>query len=153
MIEKDTVYGKHSITFAVVFGNPETILFGYSVRATGIERRCFRLRNFLYFSVEFRSRCLINLCFFLHAQDADSFQHTECTNGVRFSCVFRYIKRYLYMTLCGKIIDFIRLHLLNDSNERTAIRHIAIMQVNSTFLFHVAHPFVEVQVFDTSCIE
>ena len=57
------------------------------------------------------------------------------------------------MTLCGKIIDFIRLHLLNDSNERTAIRHIAIMQVNSTFLFHVAHPFVEVQVFDTSCIE
>lgn len=37
----------------------------------------------------------------LHSKDTNSFQHTKCTNGIRFGCIFRYIKRNFHMALCG----------------------------------------------------
>ena len=153
VIEKDTVYGKHTITFAVVLCNPEAVLFGYSVRAAGIERSCFRLGDFLYFTVKFRSGGLVNLCLFLHAEDADSFQHTQRADGICLCGVFRYVERYFYMALCSEVIYFVRLYLLDDADQRAAVRHVTVMQVNGALLLHVAYPFVEVQMFDAPCIE
>ena len=153
VIEKDTVYGKHTITFAVVLCNPEAVLFGYSVRAAGIERSCFRLGDFLYFTVKFRSGGLVNFCLFLHAEDADSFQHTQRADGICLCGVFRYVERYFYMALCSEVIYFVRLYLLDDADQRAAVRHVTVMQVNGALLLHVAYPFVEVQMFDAPCIE
>ena len=57
------VYSKHTIAFAVVFSNPETILFGYPIRRTGIEWSCLFLWNFLHLTEQFGSRSLIDAGF------------------------------------------------------------------------------------------
>ena len=89
VIEQDSVYGKHTIAFAVVFSNPETILFGYPIRRTGIEWSCLFLWNFLHLTEQFGSRSLIDAGFLFQSQDAYRFEHTQRTDSIRFGCVFR----------------------------------------------------------------
>ena len=153
MVKEDTVHGIHVIAFAVVLRNPETILFGYAIRAARIERSRLLLRHFLHLTEQFRSRCLINSCLLLHAQNAHGFQHTQRTYRIGFRRVFGYVERNFHVALCGKIINFIRLHLLYDADERAAVRHISIVQVHQAVFLHVAYPFIQVQMFDTSGIE
>lgn len=57
------------------------------------------------------------------------------------------------MTLCSQIIYLIRLDLGNDANQAGRVRHIAPMEIHKTLLFHVADPFVKVQVLDAPRIE
>ena len=54
------------------------------------------------------------------------------------------------MALGGKVIYFVRLHTLDDTDERAGVCHVSIVQVNGTFLFHVAYPLIEVEVFDAA---
>ena len=117
VIEQDTVNGKHTVAFAIVFGDPETILLGYSVRRTGIERGGFLLRNFLHLAEKFGGGSLIDARFLFQSQDAYGFEHTQRTDGIRFSCIFGHVERNLYVTLCGQIVDLIRLYLLYDADQ------------------------------------
>lgn len=64
MVEQDAVHGKHTVTFTIILGNPETILLGHPIRRTGIERSRFLLRDFLHQSEQLGGRCLINLGLF-----------------------------------------------------------------------------------------
>ena len=57
------------------------------------------------------------------------------------------------MALGGKVIYFVRLHTLDDTDERAGVCHVSIVQVNGTFLFHVAYPLIEVEVFDAAGVE
>lgn len=57
------------------------------------------------------------------------------------------------MALGCQIVDFIRLHGLDDADEGTGIRHISVMKVDQPVLLHVPHPFVQVKVFDASRVE
>ncbi len=116
VIEQNTVYSKHTIAFAVVFSNPETILFGYPIRRTGIEWSCLFLWNFLHLTEQFGSRSLIDAGFLFQSQDAYSFEHTQRTDSICFGSVFRNVERNLHVALSCEIVDFIRLHLLNNTN-------------------------------------
>ena len=142
MIKKNTVHCKHIITLTVILGYPEAILFRYTVWATRIERSSFFLGNFLNFTIKFRCRSLINLSLLLQTKNTNRLKHTECSNRICFGCVFRNIERNFHMALSCKVIDLIRLYLLNDANQRTAIRHIPIMKIDQASLLHITYPFV-----------
>ena len=144
MVKKNTVHCKHIITLTVILGYPEAILFRYTVWATRIEWSSFFLGNFLNFTIKFRCRSLINLSLLLQTKNTNSLQHTKCSNCIRFSRIFRNIERYFHMALSSKIINLIWLHLLNNANKRTAIRHISIMKIDQASLLHVTYPFVQI---------
>ena len=57
------------------------------------------------------------------------------------------------MALGCQIVDFIRLHGLDDADELTGIRHVPVVEVNQTVFLHVPHPFVQVKVFDAARVE
>ncbi len=57
------------------------------------------------------------------------------------------------MALCSKVVYFIRLYSLYDTDKRTAVGHITPMQIDAAFLLHITHPFVKVQMVDASGIE
>ncbi len=52
MIEKDAIAGIHAVGFTVVDRNPVGIEFGHRVRAAGIKRQGFLLRNFLHQTIQ-----------------------------------------------------------------------------------------------------
>ena len=153
MVEQDAVHGKHTVTFTIVLGNPETILLGHPIRRTGIEGSRFLLRHFLYQSEQFGSRCLINLGLLFQAQNTDRFQHTQRAYRIRFRCVLGYIETYFHMALSSQIIDFIGLYSLNDTYQRTTVGHIPPMQIHQTGLLHITNPLVQIKMFDTTGIE
>ena len=117
VIEQDAVNGKHAIAFAVVLGDPETVLLCHSVGRTGIERSRLLLRNFLHLTEKLGGGSLIYPCFLFQSQYAYGFEHTQCADSVRFGSIFGHVERYLHMTLCCQIVDFIRLHLLYDVDQ------------------------------------
>ena len=49
--------------------------------------------------------------------------------------------------------DLVGLDELDDADERAAVRHVSPVEIDGALLFHVAHPFVEVEVLDASGIE
>ena len=153
VVEEYAVYGKHAIAFAVVLCNPKAILFGYAIGAAGIERGCLALRHFLHFSEELGSGGLVNACLLFHTENAYGFEHAQGAYGIGFGGIFGHVEGYFDMALGGKVIYFVRLHTLDDTDERAGVCHVSIVQVNGTFLFHVAHPLVKIQMFNTSCIE
>ena len=153
VVEENAVYGEHSVAFAVVLCNPETVLFGYAVGAARVERGSLLLRHFLYLAEQFRGRCLIYLGFLFQTENAYSFEHAQRTYSICFGGIFGYIERDLYVALCSKVVYLVRLHLLDNAYQRAAVRHISIMQVDSSLLLHVAHPLIEIQVLDASGIE
>ena len=153
MVEEYAVYGKHAIAFAIVFCNPKAILFGYAIGAAGIERGRFALRHFLHFPKELGSGGLVDACLLLHTEDAYGFEHAQGTYSIGFGGIFGHVEGYFDMALGGKIIYFVRLHTLDDANQRTGVRHVSIVQIDGTFLFHVAYPFIEVEVLNAAGVE
>jgi len=153
VVKQDTIAGKHPVSFPVVLGNPETVLFGHSVGRAGIEGGGFFLRYFLHLSVEFRSGSLVDAGFLLHTQDAYSLQYPQGSHGIRFCCVFRHIEGYFHMALSRQVVDFVGLHGLDDANERAAVGHVAVVQLNLLFLLHILDPLVEVQMFYACGVE
>jgi len=53
------------------------------------------------------------------------------------------------MTLCGEVVNLIRLHLLDDTGEAAGIRHVAIVQYEVA----IAHMRILIQVIDSVGIE
>ena len=78
MVEENAVYGEHSVTFAVVLCNPETVLLGYAVGTAGRTGRLL-LRHFLHLAEQFRGRCLIYPGFLFQTENAYSFEHAQRT--------------------------------------------------------------------------
>ena len=153
MVEEYAVYSKHAIAFAVVLCNPKAILFGYAIGAAGIERGRFALRHFLHFSEELGSGGLVDACLLFHTENAYGFEHAQGAYGIGFGGIFGHVEGYFDMALGGKVIYFVRLHTLDDTDERAGVCHVSIVQVNGTFLFHVAYPLIEVEVFDAAGVE
>ena len=57
------------------------------------------------------------------------------------------------MALGSQVVYFVRFYSLNDAYERTAVGHIAVVQIDKSFLMHITHPLVQVQVFNPSGVE
>ena len=118
VVEQNAVDSKHTICFAILFYNPEAILLCNRIRAVWMERGCLALRNLFYFSIQFRSRCLVNFCLFGKAKNAACFQNTKNTKSIHIAGILRNIKRNLYMRLRSQIVNFIRLDNIDNTNQR-----------------------------------
>ena len=57
------------------------------------------------------------------------------------------------MALCRQIVDFIGFYLTDNANQRTGVGHIPPMQIDQSFIFHVAHPFIQVKMLNPSGVK
>ena len=74
--------------------------------------------------------------------------------GSRIAAMIRQMDpRFFQVALCGKVIDFRRLHVAYNADKGAGVGHISPMEVHQTVLLHVAHPFVQVEVFDACCVK
>ncbi|CDD83991.1 uncharacterized protein BN666_00512 [Bacteroides sp. CAG:462] len=153
VVEQDAIHAIHAIALAVVLRYPETILLGHSIGRTRIERSRLALGNFLHLAEKLGSGCLIDAAGFLQSADAHRLQQTQRPECICLCRIFRYVKADFHMALCSQVIDFIGLHLRNDADERTGVRHVAPMQVHESAFLHVAHPLVQVQMLDASGVK
>mmetsp|Transcript_6240 Transcript_6240/g.9112 ORF Transcript_6240/g.9112 Transcript_6240/m.9112 type:complete len:279 (-) Transcript_6240:384-1220(-) len=92
VVEKNTVSKVHSISFTVVHQNPEGVLLSDSVWRTGVEGGCLRLGHLLYLSVQLRGGSLVETTSLLKSTSADCIKHTENTNTITVSSVFRHVE-------------------------------------------------------------
>jgi hypothetical protein len=76
-------------------------------------------------AVELRCRRLIKTYALFHIQNSDGLEQPQSTISIRR--VFRRFERYLHMTLGGKVINLIRLRLLDDPNEVGSVRHVPVV--------------------------
>ena len=93
-----------------------------------MEGRGLSLGNLLHLAEELGGRGLINAAGLCKAADADRFQNTQDTQSIHIAGILGYIKTDLHMGLGGQIVDFIRLHLADDTDQAGGIGEIAIME-------------------------
>jgi hypothetical protein len=87
VIEENTIGQVHTIGFAVVDQNPESILLRHSVRRTRVEGGGFRLGDLLDFSVQFGGGGLVETTGFFQATGANGIEHAEDTDTITVSGV------------------------------------------------------------------
>lgn len=56
---------------------------------------------------------------------------------IGIGCIFRPFKAHRDMALCGKVVDLVRLRLLDNTNQAGAIRHILVMEENEPLFMAV----------------
>ncbi|MNI58192.1 hypothetical protein D3C73_1132920 [compost metagenome] len=135
MIEKDAIGRMHAIGFTVIDRDPEGVELGDAVRRTRIKRGGFLLGCLDHLAVKFGGRSLIETCLLFHAQNADRFEDAQCAHAVRVCRVFRRFEAHMHVALCGKVINLIRLHFLNDTDQVGGVGHVAVMQGKMAFGF------------------
>ena len=129
MIKENSIHCKHAISFSVFFHDPVAVLLCHCIRAVRVKRCRLLLRYFLYLSVQFRSRCLIDPASLLQSTHSDSFQYSQYTGCIDVCRELRHIKAYLHMRLRCQIIDFIRFHLADQFYQADRISQIAEFQM------------------------
>ena len=107
----------HTISFAVIDHDPIGIELGHGIRRARIEGCRFLLGNLLGQSIKLGRRRLKETRFLLHAQYSNSLEHTQGANAIDICCIFRCLKTDLHMALCGKVINFVRLAFLHDTDQ------------------------------------
>ena len=99
------------------------------------------LRYFLYLSIKFRGRRLIEAAGVAETAEADRLQTTENARGVDIGSEFGRVERYLYVALGGKIIEFVRAHFGDDLKDRHRVAEIRIMQVKIGMSLEMGYAF------------
>ena len=102
-----------------------------------MKRSSLALGNFLNLTIQLRGRSLIYLAGLDQAADADSFQHTQDTQCVHITGIFRSIEGDPNMALSSQIVDFIGLDLAHQTNQARRIGQVAIMQLDGVLLDQV----------------
>ena len=128
MVEEDAVAGIEPVGFAVVDGDPIAVEFGDGVGTARVEGGGFFLRGFLNETVEFGGAGLVEAGFLFEAKDADGFEDAQRTNPVGVGGVFGGFEADSHMAHRRQIVDFIRLHQLDDADEIGGIGQIAVVQ-------------------------
>ncbi len=146
VIEQDAVRGMHVIGFAIIDRDPIGVKLGRRIGRARIKRRGFALRYFLRQTVKLRRRGLIEPDLVLEAQDADGFKQAQRAERVGIGGVFRRLERDPDVALGGEIVDFGRLHFLNDADEIGRIGHIAVVQEKP----HAGAVRVQIQMIDAA---
>ena len=135
VVEQDAVAGIDAIGLAVIDGDPVGIELGHRIGAARIERRGFLLRSFLHQTEQFGGGSLVEAGFLSQAENADGFQNAQCAQCVGVGGVFRLFERDRHMALRRQVVDFIRLHLLDDVHQAGGIGHVAVVQNERAALF------------------
>ena len=93
------------------------------------------MRNLLHKAVQLTGAGLINPSLICQPKDPDSFQNTKCAESITVGRVLRCFETDRNMALCTKVVDLIRLNLLNDPNQIGAVGQIAVMQNQTRIRF------------------
>ena len=94
-----------------------------------MERCILVLRHFLDLSIKFGGGSLIDATRILKMIGTHGLKDTKYTRGIDISRKLGGIETYLHMALCSEIVDFSRLHLVDNLHKAHRIAHISIMQV------------------------
>ena len=106
-----------------------------------MERRIFVLRDFLYLTVQFRSRGLIYFTCRGEPALAYGFQYSQYTGGIYIGSKLRRIETYLYMALRSQIVYFIRTNSADYLNQTHRVTQMCIMQVEMGPSFKMGNTF------------
>ena len=140
MIEQNSVAAEHVIRIAIFTDNPVSVLLCHCIRAVRVERCGLPLRDFFDAPEQFRRRCLIDSACVCKTAQAHSLQDPEDAQRIDVRCVLGNVKTHLYVALCRKVIDFVRLHFTDQLHETDGIRKIRIMQVKIRISLDVIDP-------------
>ena len=130
VVKQDAVDRKHAIGLPILLGDPKAVLLCNGIGTVWVKRRQLVLRNLLNLAVKLRGGCLINFAGLGKAQNPHSLQNTEDTDCVHVSGIFWHVKADLYVALRGKIIDFVRLYLADNADERGGVGKVSVVQGN-----------------------
>ena len=108
-----------------------------------------RCGNFLHLAEHLRGRGLIKARFLLEPENADGLEHAQGADRIGIRGVFGRFERHRHVALRRQVIDFVRLHLLDDPNQVRGVGQIAIMQ----FEPHVFLMRILIQMIDAIGIE
>jgi hypothetical protein len=87
----------------------------------------FGLGKLLHLAEKLGRGSLVEPGFFLKTEKTDGFQNAQGAQGVRVGSVFSRVKRYLNMGLGCQVVYFIRLNLLDNSDQVGGIGQITVM--------------------------
>ena len=85
-------------------------------------------RSFADHSVKLGGRGLIDAATILQLEDAHRLEQAQRAETVGVGRVLRLLERHRDMTLCGEIVDFVRLDFLDHAHETGRIGEVTVMQ-------------------------
>ena len=116
----------------------------HGVGRVGVERRLFVLRHLLYLSIQLRGRSLVDATCLRQSAQSDCLQHAQHAGSVHIGRELRNIKADLHMALGRQVINFVRAHRADHSNQAHRIAHIAVMQVEMRVALQMGNAFTVV---------
>ena len=97
-----------------------------------MEGRSLPLRALLHLAEQFTGGSLVHPAGLFQPQNVNCLQNAQHAQGVHIARVFRGVKTHLNMALGGKIVNFIRPHCTDNSDNAGRIRHVAAVQRNAS---------------------
>jgi len=128
VVEQHAVAGVHAIRLAVINSYPVGVQLRNAVGAAGIEGGGFLLWGFLNKAIQLTGAGLINAGFFSEPEHPHRFKDAQRPESIAVGGVLRGLKTDSHVTLGTKVINLIRLHLLNDADQIGAVSEIAVVK-------------------------
>ena len=125
MVKENPVAGKKLIAFAIVAGHPVSVNFGGGVGASGMKRRRFILRG-IRGPEHLTAGSLIEAG--RNAGSPKSFENAGCPESRDVARVLREIETYSDVALGAKMVDLIRLDIIDQVGQLFRVRKIAVMK-------------------------
>ena len=120
MVEQQPITGVHPIALAVVDCDPVRIKLHHPAGTTRI-KGCFPSAASPEQTKELAGARLVDPCFVGESQDPHRFKNPKSAQCITISGVLRTFKTHCYMALGAKVVDLVRLNLLNDPDQIGAV--------------------------------
>src|SRR5262249_8106473 len=129
MVEQYTVACEQPVAFTIIHRDPVSVKLGDAIRAAGIKRGRFALRNLLRLAEKLRRRCLIEPRL-AQTGFAYRFEQSERPQGSDLGGVFRDVETDAHVRLRAEVVDFIWLDVAQNLVERAGVVQIAVEQAH-----------------------
>ena len=104
------------------------ILDSDTIGRARVERRGLGLRGLLDLAEQLRCRGLVETGLLLHAEDANRLEDAECTEAIGVCRILRGVERDRHVRHRREVVDFVRLHLLDNPDQVGRIGQVPVMQ-------------------------
>ena len=126
MIKEYAVARKQVVSFSIVYGLPEAVHLGATIRASRMEGCLFRLRFLDNLTVHLTAGSLIEPRRLVTG--ADRLQQPQRAKCVSVDSVDRHIETYPDVALRSEVVDFIRLDVVYDCRQIASVGQIAVYE-------------------------
>jgi hypothetical protein len=149
VVKQDAVAGIHPIGLAVIHRDPVGVQLGHTIGAARIEGRTLLLGDLLHQAVELTGAGLVDAGFLAQAEHPHRLQNPQGAERIAVGRVFRRLEAHRHVALGAKVVDLIRLHLLDDPDQVGAVGEVAVVQREAG----IALMWVLVEVVDPGGVE